>query len=187
MSRTPEQARAYYEKNKEQIRKRQAEHYKKNRERILKASAEYAAKNPEVRRKATARYRKRHPEKARESFNKWRKTNVQGNIAHRLRARLWDALKNAGVAKKGRTIDWLGCSIAELMQRLEFQFKPGMSWDNRSEWHIDHIRPLSSFDLTDPEQLKQACHYTNLQPLWASENFQKGAKWDGDIANSEAS
>ena len=59
-----------------------------------------------------------------------------------------------------------------------------MSWDNygapqgQRGWHIDHIKPLAAFDLTDPEQCKQACHYTNLQPLWADENMRKGARFD---------
>jgi HNH endonuclease. len=54
-----------------------------------------------------------------------------------------------------------------------------MSWDNygRDGWHIDHIRPCASFDLTDPEQQRQCFHYTNLQPLWAADNIRKGAKW----------
>ncbi len=49
-----------------------------------------------------------------------------------------------------------------------------MSWDNYGEWHIDHIVPLSSFDLTDKSQVNKVCHYTNLQPLWAIDNLRKG-------------
>jgi hypothetical protein len=48
-----------------------------------------------------------------------------------------------------------------------------MTWDNWTTdgWHIDHIKPLaSSFDLTDRKQFLEACHYTNLQPLWAKDN-----------------
>lgn len=56
-----------------------------------------------------------------------------------------------------------------------------MSWSNWEKgdemWHIDHIRPLDSFDLGDFSQLKEACHYTNLQPLWQNENLKKGSKW----------
>ena len=74
----------------------------------------------------------------------------------------------------------LGCTIGELKIYLEQQFKPGMTWENHiiDGWHIDHIRPLSSFDLTVLEQYKQACHYTNLQPLWAKDNLSKNDKWD---------
>lgn len=80
--------------------------------------------------------------------------------------------------KSGSAVRDLGCTIAELKQHLEKQFQPGMTWDNWSKtgWHIDHIKPLSSFDLTDPDQFRQAAHYTNLQPLWAKDNLKKGSK-----------
>ncbi len=50
-----------------------------------------------------------------------------------------------------------------------------MTWDNHGlyGWHIDHVVPLSSFDLTDHKQVKKACHWFNLQPLWAKENLSK--------------
>lgn len=93
----------------------------------------------------------------------------------RVRNRLSKAL--AGQTKLGLTKRWLGCTPAELVAHLEAQFQPGMSWENRGEWHVDHIRPLASFDLSDPEQRATACHYTNLQPLWAADNLAKGAAW----------
>ena len=68
--------------------------------------------------------------------------------------------------------------VAELRDYLESKFQPGMTWDNwtTNGWHIDHIKPLASFDLTDREQFLRACHYTNLQPLWAIDNLKKGSK-----------
>lgn len=72
----------------------------------------------------------------------------------------------------------IGCNPEELRAYIESQWSPGMTWDNHchSGWHIDHKRPLASFDLTDPEQQARAFHYTNLQPLWKSDNLKKGAK-----------
>jgi len=71
----------------------------------------------------------------------------------------------------------LGCTIKEFKQHIESQFSEGMSWDNHGEWHIDHIKPISSFDLTQEAEQKKAFHYLNVQPLWAIDNMRKGSKW----------
>lgn len=95
-------------------------------------------------------------------------------IKKNLRNRLNQAFKNN--QKTGSAIDELGCSIDKLKEHLESQFADGMTFDNYGEWHIDHIKPLDSFDLTNKEEMKKACNYTNLQPLWAEDNFKKGVK-----------
>lgn len=92
-----------------------------------------------------------------------------------LRSRMNLAIKNG--YKSDRTEVLIGCSIEYYVQYLESKFKEGMSWDARSEWHIDHIRPCASFDLSDPEQQKICFHYTNTQPLWKFENLSKREKW----------
>lgn len=67
----------------------------------------------------------------------------------------------------------LGCSSKELRQHLESQFKEGMNWDNYgSYWVIDHVKPLSKFG-------REACHYTNLQPLEKEANIIKGDRYEG--------
>lgn len=80
--------------------------------------------------------------------------------------------------KRNRSKDLVGCSKEDLVIHLEKQFKDGMSWDNygRKGWHIDHIRPVCSFNLTKVEEQKVCFHYTNLQPLWAEENQKKGGR-----------
>lgn len=77
-------------------------------------------------------------------------------------------------------MEYVGCSPAFLREHLENLFTDGMTWENQGEWHIDHIRPCASFDLTTEEERHKCFHYTNLQPLWAADNISKGAKWDGD-------
>jgi hypothetical protein len=81
--------------------------------------------------------------------------------------------------KCASTMELVGCTIEELREHLEAQFGPGMTWKNRGEWHIDHIRPCVSFDLSDPAQQRECFHYTNLQPLWAHDNLVKHTKWNG--------
>ena len=78
------------------------------------------------------------------------------------------------ITKKNKTFEIVGCEPNELKMYLEKQFVVGMSWENRNEWHIDHIIPLSSAKTED--ELYKLCHYTNLQPLWVVENIQKSNK-----------
>jgi hypothetical protein len=104
------------------------------------------------------------------------KFDVQYTIRQRLSGQIYKAVKRGGGVKSAKTMVLCGCSIADLMEHLQSQFKEGMHWNNYGKWHIDHIRPCASFDLTDPEQQRQCFHYTNLQPLWARENIQKGAR-----------
>lgn len=103
-------------------------------------------------------------------------SNMSYKISVCLRARLNSAIRNN--QKSGSAIKDLGCTTEELKVYLESRFLPGMSWENygHKTWHIDHIVPLSRFDLSDPVQLKQACHFTNLQPLWAKDNLSKSNK-----------
>ena len=58
-----------------------------------------------------------------------------------------------------------------------------MNWNNIGKWHIDHIKPCKSFDLTKSDEQKKCFHYTNLQPLWALDNIKKGAKISKEYNN----
>lgn len=106
-----------------------------------------------------------------------RETVPNVKIAHNLRIRLYQAVR--GYVRSGSAVRDLGCSLDDFKTYIEQQFQPGMSWDNwtHNTWHLDHKRPLASFDLGDREQFLQAVHYTNLQPLWAVDNMRKGAQW----------
>jgi hypothetical protein len=96
-------------------------------------------------------------------------------LATILRIRLHEAIKNS--QKKGSAVRDLGCSIAFLKSYIESKFRPGMTWSNwgngKRKWNIDHIKPLSKFDLTDRKQLLKAVNYENLQPLWYVDNLSK--------------
>jgi len=92
-----------------------------------------------------------------------------------LRSRILKALK--GVKKNKSTLKLLGVKDIEFVWNyLEKSFKPGMKRENHGKWHIDHIKPCASFDLTKASEQRKCFHYTNLQPLWASENLAKGSK-----------
>lgn len=118
-------------------------------------------------------------EKTRERQRIWWITRTPNQkLKHALRHRLYCALR--GNFKTGSAVAFLGCSITELKLWIESQWKSGMSWDNwsLSGWHLDHKKPLASFNLSDPAQLSESCHYKNIQPLWAFENLIKGSKYD---------
>lgn len=112
-----------------------------------------------------------------------RKSDPVYRIKEIIRAGIWAAIKGK---KKSRTVDLVGCSISELKLYLEKKFLNGMSWDNYGlfGWHIDHIRPCASFDLSDLAQQKQCFHYSNLQPLWWQDNLSKNDTWYPDQKSS---
>jgi hypothetical protein len=179
--------KAYYQNNKEKMRQKAKDYYqlnkKKNNEQNKiwrNANKEYLKnydKNREPQRKENRKaYYKANKVKIREYYNNRLKIDIQYKLSINIRGRLNKALKNN--YKCGSAVKDLGCTIDELKLYLESKFQEGMSWDNwtKDGWHIDHIRPLSSFDLTNREEFLQACHYTNLQPLWAKDNFAKKDK-----------
>ena len=131
--------------------KRQAAKNRRQRERT---------KTPEGRMRVAA-----HQRRARQ--------RLQCRLADNLRCRIYKAMR--GFRRGVSAVRDLGCTIDMFRQHIERQFVPGMSWSNYGQWHLDHKRPLASFDLSDVQQQRQACHYTNYQPLWASDNRQK---WD---------
>jgi hypothetical protein len=105
-----------------------------------------------------------------------------------LRSRLSRALKSQRSQKSFKTLDLIGCSVDFLRSHLESKFRDGMSWENHSfrGWHIDHIKPISVFDLSDKEQQKLCFHYTNLQPLWHEENLSKNDSWNPEEISRNA-
>lgn len=162
----------YQQRYPDRIKKTQRTYYIKNREKILKKVNEYR----NLHKKERKVYLLKSKQQIRERVNKKYKNDINFKLSCVLRSRLLDALKNEW--KGGSAIKNLGCSIPFLKKYLENKFQSDMTWQNFGYygWHIDHIKPLKSFNLSNPEDVKKACHYTNLQPLWAKENISKGAK-----------
>jgi len=105
--------------------------------------------------------------------------NPNGHLASVHRSRIINALKRYNSEKECSSIDYLGCTIQEFRQYLQDKFTDGMTWENQGDggWHIDHIRPCASFILEEESQLRMCFHYSNTQPMWGTENNQKGAKY----------
>lgn len=148
---------------------------------------EYNKRNPgkDAQYKAEAAARRAADPDLADRYREQRKLAARRQRAARVDLRIKDALRSRvrvalhgykrGSRKAGGAVKDLGCSVGELLSHLERQFSSGMTWDNYGEWEIDHIKPLSKFDLTDPVQFKEAANFKNLQPLWKEENKKKGA------------
>ena len=106
------------------------------------------------------------------------RTDPSFKIKMRLRSRVGMALKNQKAKKYYHFNEVIGCSPKELKDYLERKFRRGMTWENYSPeiWHIDHIIACSKFDLTKEEEQRKCFHYSNLRPLWAKHNLQKGSR-----------
>ena len=151
---------------------------------MRKYKREWAREHPqpyrwtEGRKLAQQRYRLKHKEKLAEKrrihFHNRLKNDINYRLSWLLRSRVMIAIKSNLMDKAFKTMELLGCSIQEARQHIEKQFTNGMSWDNHGIWEIDHIIPISSFDLSKPEEQKKAFNYKNLQPLMKQENRSKG-------------
>lgn len=103
-----------------------------------------------------------------------RKTNPLFKLKQNLRHRTNSAFKSKYWQKNNTTKELIGCTFEEAKKHIEIKFKDGMTWENYGEWHIDHIIPLAS--AKNKEEMENLFHYSNLQPLWAFENFKKSDK-----------
>ncbi len=153
-----EEIRAYRESNKSYSR----EYRVRNHQRILEARRAWETAHKDELRKYRESRRSKKNERERERLI----TDVNFCLQKRLRNRFRAALKQN--SKNGSAIRDLGCSIEEFKKYIESKFQGSMSWDNRNKWHLDHVIPLSKFNLQDPQQIKIALHYTNYQPMGAN-------------------
>ena len=202
----------YRAANLEAIRSQQRMYRDANREELKKRARDRRAANPELygakerARQKTPRQRAAAVEKSRkwqmenrERHLEWlrnhRKVRLASDPAYKasiaMRRRFYMALRNQVYdgwnIRSGEAVRLLGCTMAEFVQYVESLWSDGMTWDNwtRNGWHMDHIVPLSAFDLSDADQMRAACHYTNLRPLWAVDNLRKGAKVDFSLVKKE--
>lgn len=161
----------FRERNPGRMEELCAKYYEENKEHVITRVKKYNKENPEVNAKAHAKWAKNS-----NYYNDRYGSDPQYKLIKVQRARIHAALH--GKNKSQTTQELLGCTSEFLKSYIESKFTEGMSWDNYAidGWHIDHIVPISKFDLTKKEELKKACHYTNLQPMWAKENIQKSNK-----------
>jgi hypothetical protein len=198
-----------YERDREKVLSRQKASKEANRDRYLSSKRASHHRTKEARKAARREYCSRTKEQAklrykrwlerkREHFNAyqasyrkanlptvrvWRRNTLANNPQLRMRrafsGRISRELSLRGRKKQGRVFEFLGYSRDDLVRRLESLFQSGMSWDNYGKWHVDHIRPVSSFAFTglDDPEFRRCWALENLQPLWAADNIRKSNKW----------
>ena len=119
-------------------------------------------------------YRKANKEATAARRRAWHYKQVETNSLYKAKKKLRRSINSTfDRIKKNKPTDTqtlLGCSWEEAKAHFESLFQEGMSWENHGKWHIDHIRPVSSFTEKDMHLMN---HISNLQPLWANDNLQK--------------
>jgi hypothetical protein len=172
-------------------RKQAKENYTANPDPIKEKSKLWAQENSEKRAQYQKQYRQENEKQLKQDrkiweqnnqehmkeYNKLNKRKRRQETEYRLLENLRNRLRRAIRSKKSdSTLNLVGCDVSALKEHLEKLFLIGMSWDNYGEWHIDHIIPCASFDLSKEEEQRKCFHYTNLQPLWAADNLKKATK-----------
>ena len=160
-----------YKKHKESWNKRSNEYTKTDNWKIYKTNWEMNKYNndPEHRQKCIDR--------AVAYERKKLDTDPTYKLIHYMRSRLRKAVKGYG-DKYDTTMNLVGCNSIKLREYIEAKFTEGMTWENYGQgWHVDHILPCCSFDMTIEEEQIKCFHYSNLQPLWAEDNLKKGGKY----------
>lgn len=157
----------YREKNKERLSNNHKKWYNENKEKWNEYIKEYREKNID---------------KIREIKRTYERTRKANDPLYKLianfRTAIYQVLKENNVEKNGHYFEVLKYSPEELISHLEKQFKDGMSWDNYGEWHVDHIIPITSFNIQEigDEEFMKCWSLSNLQPMWGEENIRKSNK-----------
>lgn len=131
----------------------------------------------EYQREYQRKWRANNPDRASESWRRHHKKMMQNpgyRVSESVSSGIRRCIKNRKGGAKWEAI--VGYSVGELIQHLEKQFTDGMTWDNYGDWHIDHIVPVSSFDMSDESDFRACWSISNLRPLWAVDNMKKRDK-----------
>jgi hypothetical protein len=153
-----------------------------NKEYMSKKSKVWYEQNKEHRKEYMKEYRKKNIDKIRETKRNYEKTRKTNDPIYKLinnfRTAIYQVLKERNIQKNGHYFDILNYTPEQLIEHLENKFTGDITWDNYGEWHVDHIIPISSFDIKEigDEEFNKCWSLENLQPLWGDENIRKSNK-----------
>jgi len=172
----------YYIDNKEKITEDRKFYYRENVDKVKEYQKKYNSENKDKRKQYNQENSKKVNKRKRERM----KIDPSYQMREVLRTRFKDLVKDGYIdytgSKTKRSQELLGCSLKTFKVYIEKQFEEGMSFENHGidTWHYDHIKPLSSFDLSKEQEQVKAFHYTNFQPLWAKDNLMKSNKMENE-------
>ena len=159
-------------KDKEKQKEYLSMYYLKNKDRYRDVKKEAIKKWRLNNKLRVSLYNAKYSKSHRFQINKREKDRRDNDPIYKMKINIRRRIRKFIINKIGNTTDILGCSYYDVRVHISNNFKEGMNWDNYGEWHIDHIKPLAL--AKTKEETYKLCHYTNLQPLWAIENLQKG-------------
>jgi signal recognition particle GTPase len=168
------ESKQYYQEHKVIKKKKNKYWYKIHKKQHLKSMKNWRETHKEQYLRLMKEWRKTHKKQINEQQSLRLKKDINFKLTCNLRSRIYHALKEN--SKSQITINLIGCSIEKLKSYLEKKFTKGILWSNYGKWHIDHIRPCSSFVLSKVSEQRKCFNYKNLQPLWAKENLRKARK-----------
>jgi hypothetical protein len=172
----------WYQNNKDKVKEQTTEWVKKNREKVNEKSRRWIRNNPEKHKEIQTRAEEKRRDQRSFERAERRKDDLGYLLKERYRDRILKAVKNNCSEKAYKTAELLGCTVPEFIDHLKKTMKEGMTWEKFMESdaiHLDHIKPIASFDLNSSEEQLKCFHYTNYQLLWKKENLSKGAKYKG--------
>jgi hypothetical protein len=139
--------------------------------------------NKDKQKASEKKYVENNPEKMK---LKWQKAGFQVNrrIRDSLNHRIKDAFNSVSIQKLHKTMEYVGCDKSLLKKWFLYQFEDGMTFDNYGEWHIDHVKPCSSFNLENEDEIKECFNWRNLRPCWKQENLEKNCSIIPEVIES---
>ena len=154
----------------------------KNKEKLNNYIKEWYEQNKEYRKQYHKKWREENIDKWRETKRNYEKTRKENDPIYKLinnfRTAIYQVLKERNIQKNGHYFDILKYTPEQLIEHLESKFTGNITWDNYGQWHVDHIIPISSFDIKEigDKEFNKCWALENLQPLWGDENIRKSNK-----------
>lgn len=174
-----ERQKIYYDNNSQRIKERASSWYYNNTEAHSERMRQYFQDNKEQIKRKQSEWNEKNKEKMQKYINDYIKNKYQTDVNYKVKSILSARLRASIDKKSASTLDYLGCSISDFRDWIEYQFDESMSWENHGEcWHFDHVKPCASYDLSNNEHVAECFNWKNIRPCLVKINLSKHDKVD---------